>query len=249
MGSGRTKPARFSCDDDGGSTVGEFVVKLKGGVDSGVTGLLCELFSSLLARVLGIAAPEPALVELDVSLAQILPVCDADVAEIIRDSGGLNFGSRLLTRGYRTWPIDMAIPFSLRQIAADVFAFDALIQNPDRRYNNPNLLWRDEEIFVIDHESAFSFIYHIGAPRPPWKLDSMAYLDEHVFYRTLKGGKIEVDRFVGALEAMSDDVLLAAADQVPNEWKSEHLTTIIEHLKLTRDHATEFGEQVKRRLA
>jgi HipA-like kinase len=158
MSSGRTKPMLFSCEDQKGNPAGEFVVKLKGGVNNGVTGLTSELLSSLLAEFLGIAAPEPALIDLDSSLAEVLPERDAEEAEIIRKSAGVNFWTRLRTGGYRIWPVDMAIPIGLRQEAVDIFAFDALIQNPDRRYDNPNILWRDEEMFVIDHESAFSFI-------------------------------------------------------------------------------------------
>ena len=43
MGSGRTKPVVFGCEDQDGNAFGEFVVKLKGGLETGVTGLSCEL--------------------------------------------------------------------------------------------------------------------------------------------------------------------------------------------------------------
>jgi hypothetical protein len=248
MGSGRTKPMLFSCEDDEGNAAGELVVKLKDGVNNGVTGLTCELLGSLVAEFLGIATPEPALIDLDASFAEALRAGDADVAEIIRKSSGVNFGTRLLSGGYRTWPVDMAIPSSLRPVAAEIFAFDALIQNPDRRYDNPNILFRDEEIFVIDHESAFSFVYAIGAPNQPWNIEGAAFLENHVFYRGLRGGKVDTERFVGALGALSDEVVTGLADKVPAEWKSEHLTKILEHLRSAGKHATEFGQHVKRRL-
>ncbi len=52
--------------------------------------------------------------------------------------------------------------------AAHIFAFDALIQNPDRRYSNQNLLTRGNNIFVYDHELAFSFLEAILPLRHPW---------------------------------------------------------------------------------
>ncbi|MGH9327994.1 MAG: HipA family kinase [Terriglobia bacterium] len=207
------------------------------------------MLSSLLAESLAIASPEPALIELESSLAEILPSADDRVAEGIRKSVGVNFGTRLLTGGYRIWPVDMAIPMNLRQAAVEVFAFDALIENPDRRYDNPNILWRDEQMFVIDHESAFSFIYAIGGHSEPWNLEDAVFLRNHVFYRALKGGKVETDRFAGALAALSDEAITGVENSALPEWKNEHLTRILQHLRSVRDHTAEFAEQVKRRLA
>lgn len=57
--------------------------------------------------------------------------------------------------------MDKAIPDAMRQAAVTIFAFDALVQNPDRRFNNQNLLTRGDDIFVFDHEVAFSFLLDI----------------------------------------------------------------------------------------
>ncbi|HEV2495866.1 MAG TPA: HipA family kinase [Terriglobia bacterium] len=248
MGSGRTKPALFGCEDKDGNGSGEFVVKFKGGLETGVDGLTCELISSLVADDLGIASPSPALIEIDAAIARFIPESDADVATVIRKSEGANFGTQVLVGGFPTWPTDKAIPAGLLQAATEVFAFDALIQNPDRRYDNPNLLWRDEEVFVIDHDSAFSFLYALGNQSSPWNLERAHFLEQHVFYRPLKGRFTEVERFMGALEAMSDDKISNIAEAVPLEWRTDKLPRIVRHLKLLRDHARDFAEQVKRRL-
>ncbi len=170
------------------------------------------------------------------------------MAGLIRASVGLNFGSQLLSGGFRNWPVDQPVPLSMRQAASEVFAFDALIQNPDRRYNNPNLLSRDDQIFVIDHDLAFSFLYALGTQSAPWVLDGLAFLDHHVFFRQLKGTQVKFERFVGALEALSDKKISQIAGLIPQEWETEHLVRVIEHLRLLRDHAAEFGQQVQRRL-
>ena len=52
---------------------------------------------------------------------------------ILNASLGLNFGSAIQT-GVMTWPVDKWVPESMWPAAVDIFAFDALIQNPDRRY-------------------------------------------------------------------------------------------------------------------
>jgi hypothetical protein len=246
---GKTRPAVFRCEHENGDPAGEFVVKFKSGVNSDVTGLTCELVAALATQLLGIPTPEPGLIIIDAALAGVLPGSDAEVARAIRKSAGLNFGTRLLTGGFRTWPIDMAIPLSLFQVAGEIFAFDALIQNPDRRYDNPNVLTRGEEIFAIDHESAFSFIYAIGQLGPAWKVADAGFLESHVFYKGLKGRRIEIDRFADALSTMSDDKILGVAATIPTEWKTERLTKILDHLRVVRDHAKEFADEVRRRLA
>lgn len=251
MLTGRTNPAIFKCEDLNGKNVGEFVVKLKGGIASGVTGLTCELISSLVAEELGLTTPTPAIVEIDPTIAELISPKDSDVAEILRKSPGLNFGSQVLTGGYGVWPINKSIPASIRPLAMEIFAFDALIQNPDRKVNNQNLLWKSQEIFLIDHELAFSFLYHIGRPTDPWKLEGTAgdFLNDHVFYKELKGQEIDLDRFQGALEAISDGDLAEAFDQIPRAWENDNVSRVSSHLKSARDHSAEFVKQVKWRLA
>ncbi len=225
MTSGRTKPAVFLCEDLDGNSAGEFVVKLRGGIDAGVAGLSCELLSSLLAEKLGIRTPDPAIVEINPAIGALLGTRDSEMARIIRNSGGLNFGSEVLVGGYSVWPIDKSVPASLKLQAGEIFSFDALTQNPDRKVNNPNFLWKGEEIFLIDHELAFSFLYQIGEQADPWSLQGSAvdFLNDHVFYRELKGQEIDLARFQGALEALSDDELAGMFDQIPREWNNDSI--------------------------
>ena len=249
--SGRTHPALFMCEDLNGNNAGEFVVKLKGGIDAGVTGLTCELIASLLADELGLNAPISAIVEIDPAIGNLLSSKDSEMARIIRRSAGQNFGTEVLVGGYGVWPINKDVPALLRPSAGDIFAFDALIQNPDRKVNNPNLLWKGEEIFLIDHELAFSFLFQIGAPSNSWSLEGNAgdFLNEHVFYRELKGRETELDRFQRALEAISDEDLAGMVDQIPREWNNENVSRISSHLISVRDRAADFVKQVKWRLA
>jgi hypothetical protein len=86
MGSGRTKPAIFACEDRSGNPAGDYVVKFSGGIESGVVGLSCELISALVAAHLGLATPPPAIVEVNTEIAQILPNQDGDLAAIIQRS-------------------------------------------------------------------------------------------------------------------------------------------------------------------
>lgn len=150
--------------------------------------------------------------------------------------------------GFGTWPVGEPIPFSLRAEAAQVFAFDAFTQNPDRRFDNPNLLRRGDEIFLIDHETAFSFLYALKVQPQPWRLEQLAFLEQHVFYLGLKGKPVDLARFADALRALSDAKLDSISGEIPEEWKNEKLSNVLSHLKQVRDHADDFVGQVKGRL-
>lgn len=253
MESGRTSPVLCSCEDHAGKPVGEVVVKLRGGLDSGNTGLLCELLASRLAGHFGLSVPEPALVEIDDDFVELVAALEgigteSKRAERLRKSVGLNFGSRLLS-DMSTWPVDKAIPEAMWQTATDVFAFDSLVQNPDRRFNNPNLFTRGNDIFLFDHEMAFSFLLSVLTSDAPWQLDGENYLVDHVFYRGLKSKPIDLRGFTGSLAALPGPALDDILADVPPEWHNRDLVKAERHLLTVSGHAAEFAEQVRRRLA
>ncbi len=85
--------------------------------------------------------------------------------------------------------------------------------------------------------------------RNPGTLSINQPSNEHVFYRELKGQEIDLARFQGALEALSDDDLAGMFDQIPREWNNDKITKMSSDLRSVRDHAAEFVNQVKWRLA
>ena len=128
MTSGRTSPALCGCEDQAGTMVGEYVVKLRGAI--GESGLLNELFAARLSGHFGLASPEPALIAIDQALVDLVANTQPSQAARIRGSVGLNFGTKVLT-GAPIWPVDKSIPEAMWQAAVDIFAFDARLQNPD----------------------------------------------------------------------------------------------------------------------
>jgi hypothetical protein len=249
LGNGRTSPAIFTCEGQGLAAPDEFVVKLRGGIERRERGLLYELYASLLANYLAVQCPRPVVVSIEEDLARIVQdqlAGDPRRARIISDSIGLNFGSQFLVN-LTVWPVDKGIPQLMLEAAVNVYAFDALIQNPDRAFNNPNLGSRGDDLFVFDHEMAFSFLLDIFPTQTPWRLEHEVYLDRHVFARTLKGVPFSVD-FLQLLKTLTPEVLGEFSRQIPNEWRCDDLQRIETHVGLIRDHADEFAEEVRRRL-
>jgi hypothetical protein len=246
MSSGRTAPALCKCTDEFEKVVGDYVVKLCGALDSRQAGLVNELLASQLAAHFGLASPEPALVRLEGALVELIAVAYPERRAALTGSTGLNFGSRHLI-GVSTWPVDKAIPEERFVSATEIFAFDALIQNPDRRFGNPNLFTRGDGLFVYDHEAAFSFLFEILPPNLPWEADRQRFLEQHVFFRRLKSKPVELDGFHAGLTRLSDEVLGRMVSEVPPEWDNEdNVARIVRHLSLVRDHADDFAESIRR---
>jgi hypothetical protein len=94
---------------------------------------------------------------------------------------------------FTTWVSGQTPSGVQRDQAAAIFAFDALIQNVDRRVTNPNIWATSETLGVFDHDQAFMFLAlpMIGGVSKPWipadQVQGFAFLKEHVFYSGLKG--------------------------------------------------------------
>ena len=130
------------------------------------------------------------------------------------------FGSNKLPPGFALLPRDKAIPQTLRAQAAEIFAFDALIQNPDRRPENPNCLLDGRSFAIFDHERAFITRGIIGW-RPPWHLgalDGMKGPNRHVFHAGLQGTTPDFNRLMGAWQAISDARLREYRLALPLAW-------------------------------
>ena len=245
MTSGKTSPALCGCEDQSGVMVGEYVVKLRGAI--GESGLLNELFAARLAGHFGLASPEPAFIAIGGVLADLIANAQPSHAARIGSSVGLNFGTKALS-GFSTWPVDKSVPEAMWQAAVNIFAFDALVQNPDRRYSNPNLFSKGDNVVIFDHEMAFSFVLALRPSATPWRLGDQQYLADHVFYRKLKSKPIDLTGFTASLRGLSELFLAGIAADVPAEWNNENVFKIEGHLLAVSEHAAEFADEVRRSL-
>lgn len=214
---GKSKPCLLACEDTDRNEI-ELIAKFSAGCERGVGALVAEAIGAMLAADLGLPVPAPYLVAM--SQQFIHSIVDLEVAEIARASSPIAFGSRKLPPGFATWTRDRRIPKSLIQTAAEIFAFDALIQNSDRRPENPNCLVRGSELAIFDHELAFVGGLVIGW-QPPWKagaLQFMANPEAHLFHSGLKGKPIDFSRFEAAWQSISDHRIAAYAQALPSEW-------------------------------
>lgn len=244
MTSGRTTPLLCGCADHNGRHDGEFVVKLLS-----AKGALFELVGSRLATHFGILVPEPAAVQVEEEFADAVNERLRHQIPTRKINAGLKFGSRVISP-MTTWLVDRVIPEAMFRDAANVFAFDALIQNPDRRVENPNLFTQGDSIYVYDHEeTSFSFLVAVSPSDEPWNLEREDYLTRHAFYSRLRAKELDLKDFRQGLKTLTWEVLTTIREEVPPEWADEDLKRIEGHLMKVQKNGDKFVEQIRRRLA
>lgn len=248
--SGRTVPSRLTCEAADGTEV-EVVAKLSDGCDRKVTALAMEAIAAMLASDLDLPVPEPFLVSLEPEFIAELP--DALVAAMARRSNPLAFGSKHLPPGYTSWPVGKAIPKEALATAAEIFAFDALIVNDDRRPANPNCLFSGASLAIYDHEMAF-FTEGIIGWKPPWEigaLESCKQTRRHLFSEQLCGKPVNFDRLAGAWRAVTDERLAAYRSALPEAWNSasQPADQALRYIGRVRDNIEAALQEVRRAIS
>lgn len=248
--SGRTLPCRLTCAHANGAKA-ELVTKFSSGCDRNVTALTMEAIAAMLACDLDLPVPEPFLVSLDDSF--ISTVSNDAALRTMSTSSRIAFGSRQLPPGFTTWPAHKSIPRDAVATAAEIFAFDALIANDDRRVTNPNCLFNGSSIAIFDHEMAF-FMHGIIGWQPPWirgALDSLRSPGRHVFTEQLRGRNLDFDRLAGAWLSIKDWRLEEYSEALPDAWRSadSDADRAIGHVGMVRDNIEQALDEVRRVLA
>ena len=240
MSTGRNHPLLLGSENADGDMF-EVVVKFRG-KEMDTKAQIAELVAAQLADDLGLQVPGAAVVDVPAGFDAIIP--ERDLAEMVKNSPGSNFGSINLGAGFTTWPPGRNPVGAQRDQAADIFAFDTLIQNPDRRAVNPNLWARSDKLGIYDHEQAFSFLARtiIGGTPIPWQAaqqpKSFQFLEQHIFYRNLRGGRLDFGPFNEKLGRLTDQHIQGYADAVPPTWRkgNDLFDQLAEYLGEARKH-------------
>ena len=249
MKSGRTVPLLIACERSNGQVV-EVVAKFAGGKQLGPLGLMREGLCAMLAKDLGLPVPECFVVRIDPDFIASITPSAPEVAATLGRSLPLGFGSARLPPGFSAWMPERRIPKAMRPSAAEIFAFDLLVQNTDRRPGNPNLQSRGDQFAIFDHELAL-IIEGVLFWKPPWEpgsLEAAAAPDKHLLRRELQGSGPDLTRLVGAWEAINDQRLAEYRAALPPEWAtpSESAEAAVAFLRNLRDHVHPAAKEVLR---
>jgi hypothetical protein len=200
---GGSLPAIVEADDDG-----MYVLKFRG-AGQGVKALIAELVSGEIARACGLPVPEIVFVELDPDLARTEP--DPEIQDLIRASGGVNFGMDYLPGSVTFDPV-------AEQPAADLASaivwFDAFVTNVDRTPRNTNMLMWHRRLHLIDHGSALYF-HHGWSNYLERSSDSFSLIKDHVLLR-FAVSLAEADLRMTA--ALAPDLIESIVGLIPDSW-------------------------------
>ncbi|MBT3153920.1 hypothetical protein HTV45_24130 [Streptomyces sp. CHD11] len=148
---GGSLPGLIEADD-----LGMYVLKFAG-AGQGRKTLVAEVVCGELARRLGLRVPRLATVELDPVLGLGEP--EQEVQQLLRSSGGTNLGMDFLSGALGFDPLASEVGSGE---AGRIVWFDALVNNVDRSWRNPNMLRRRGELWLIDHGA--TMIWHHNWP-------------------------------------------------------------------------------------
>jgi hypothetical protein len=131
---------------------GVFYTKLRGAAQAPAT-LVAEIVVGELADALSLLVPARVLIDVPADLVSDDP--HDELAQLLRFSVGLNLGFEYLpdARDFCRRDVPRVDP----DLASRIVWLDGLVQNQDRTGQNPNLMWSQDRLWLIDHGASLGF--------------------------------------------------------------------------------------------
>ncbi|MGQ3552888.1 HipA family kinase [Streptomyces rochei] len=199
---GGSLPGLVEADD-----LGTYVLKFTG-AGQGRKTLVAEVVCGELARRLGFRVPRLVTVEVDPVLGLGEP--DPQVQELLKASGGTNLGMEFLSGALGYDPLAFEVG---PEEAGRIVWFDALVNNVDRSWRNPNLLRWQGEVWLVDHGA--TMIWHHNWPGARTSAARPYDATDHALSRFAP----DVGSAAAALAPLVTEELLAEVTaRVPDVW-------------------------------
>ncbi|MBD0707551.1 hypothetical protein BU197_03720 [Streptomyces sp. CBMA291] len=199
---GGSLPGIVEADD-----LGTYVMKFTG-AGQGRKTLVAEVICGQLGRKLGLRVPELVTIQLDPVIGLSEP--DQEVQELLKASGGLNLGMDFLPGSLGFDPLAYEVDPAE---AGRVVWFDAVINNVDRSWRNPNTLVWHGDLWLIDHGA--TMIWHHNWPGAQASAAKPYDASDHVlapFAPDIAAAAAELAPLV------TRELLDEVAADVPDEW-------------------------------
>ncbi|AOP47235.1 HipA family kinase [Streptomyces lydicus] len=223
-----------------GDDLGTYVMKFTG-AGQGRKTLVAEVICGQLGRRLGLRVPDLVRMQLDPVIGLGEP--DQEVQELLKASGGLNLGMDYLPGSLGFDPLGFEV--SARE-AGRVVWFDALINNVDRSWRNPNLLVWHGELWLIDHGAAM--IWHHNWPSAEKAAVRPYNASDHVLATFGPDVAAAAEEFAPRI---TEELLTEIAADVPDEWLTDepgfdspdvlrqaYVRTLLARARTISDHIT-----------
>ncbi|MER5553982.1 HipA family kinase [Streptomyces sp. NPDC002793] len=199
---GGSLPGIVEADD-----LGTYVMKFTG-AGQGRKTLVAEVICGELGRRLGLRVPELVTIQLDPVIGLAEP--DQEVQELLKASAGLNLGMDYLPGSLGFDPLAYEVG---AEEAGRVVWFDALINNVDRSWRNPNMLVWHGDPWLIDHGA--TMIWHHNWPGAQASAAKPYNASDHV----LAPFGPDIAAAAAALAPLvTEELVTEVAAEVPDAW-------------------------------
>jgi len=202
---GGSLPGLVEADD-----FGTYVLKFTG-AGQGRKTLVAEVVCGELARRLGLRVPRLVTVGLDPVLGLGEP--EQQVQDLLRSSGGTNLGMDFLSGALGFDPLAFAVS---PEEAGRIVWFDALVNNVDRSWRNPNLLMWQGDLWLIDHGA--TMIWHHNWPGAEASAGRSYDASDHALARfapDLAGAAAEL------APRVTEELLTEVTAEIPDAWLAD----------------------------
>ena len=252
MDTGTTQPMAVRGVDRETGKRGQFVLKFHNANRMTPKSSCREFLGAWMAMELGIKVVEPVLINISQAFVNTLKGKDGFLAA--QQSMGPNFGS-VYEAGFAILPVrKFSMEKEFIELAKMIFMFDMLISNADRGAGKPNLLSNEQDILLLDHELAFSFmdLLSFSKNKTPWIMgtaESEMY-KKHYFYPILKDKEYDFTQQVESLDCFTNNNFWSkASETLPQEWQYNELTEIQSHITSIVHYKYVFAEQLTKILS
>lgn len=241
--SGANKPLLITGKDRDGIK-GDYVVKFRSATRMSNEACMRELLASFIAAQMEIKVVPPVIVDISQEFIQLLT--EYDCWEYAIKSIGHNFGSKYI-KNYSTILPTQNLGSSQLNDAQAIFAFDVMVQNPDRTTEKPNMFTNGAELVIFDHELAFSFTLAILKNPKPWELRSSSFqwINKHVLLDKIKGKQFEFEDFSQKLDQLDSSFWKTAKNLMPCEWLTDQFKEIEQYFIDFCNHKDTFIQELK----
>ena len=222
------------------------VIKAIGLPEVGECNLFCEFVGNILGREMGLFTPAPALITISREFAEAVNLVAKNERLNINLQEGIGVGCEYL---FPLRPMNHKPILTGEEVlqAAAIYAYDLLIQNPDRG-NKPNCAFYKDKLVAFDFELGFSFLLPIlGQKKESWQVSKHGINNSHLFRSTLGNKSIEWKPFISKLETLCHTRLEAVLGQLPEKWQ-DWAAIVQQHFLQAISNSDSFEMELQRSL-
>jgi hypothetical protein len=227
---------------------GDYVVKFRAAQRMSPEASARELLAAFIAMELDFNVPAPAIINISSEFAELLR--GQPNFQVANNSLGYNFGNEYMKEGYQMLIKGQKVPNELFGRLQDLFAFDILISNADRRVDKPNFLTNGKQELIFDHELAFGFSLILPSFRnhEPWliKDSEMEWIRHNYCYNLFKPKNLNFATFVAKFDALNQNFWEKALSLIPSEWKTSQLNDIRMYIEVIMQNKDVFSLELTR---